>query len=92
MVIDLCVENALVPPDYLFDIMYVNYYAVKSTEDFRRRQEHAALIGEPESSAVLESIDNAAVNTCPTLQMPTKPFSHHPYENIKIIDRFTGFP
>ena len=66
------------PPVHLYDIMYLNHYAVKSVEDFKRKQARGAADTSHKSNDFLELINMAAVNTCPTLQKPPTPFSHLP--------------
>ncbi len=62
----------LPPPPYVYDIMYINHYNIKSREDYANKVARGKVDNSPPARDDLFSdIDSVAIEECGVLQMPS---------------------
>lgn len=67
------VLNASVPvPSHLYEVMYINHYAVKSAEDFAFKLRRGAPDGNTRKTNYFELVERQATRICPPLLMPPR--------------------
>ncbi len=67
------INTSLPAPQYVYDIMYINHYNLKSEEDFKRKSARGRKCDDPAPfhTTYFRDVNAAATNICEILQMPT---------------------